>query len=246
MPNDLPSAALKSRSDKPQIVVAMDFDSAQACLKLAQSLDPKFCRLKVGKELFTACGPMIVERLQALGFEVFLDLKFHDIPATTAKAVRAAASLGVWMVNVHASGGPQMLEAAAEALANTQNRPWLIAVTVLTSMSAAELAASGCSKNLNEQVRFLASMAMNHGLDGVVCSALEAGALKQSVSPKLVTVTPGIRPEWAASNDQSRIMSPEQAVANGADYLVIGRPITQADKPAAACERIVQSLEAKH
>lgn len=227
----------------PRIIVAMDFSSQDECLKIAKSLNPSHCRLKVGKELFTACGPGVVRALHDLGFEVFLDLKFHDIPATVAKAVSAAADMGVWMVNVHASGGESMLSAAAEALANRASRPKLIAVTILTSMSQSDVAKLGYSRSLEEQVVFLAQLSHQCSMDGVVCSSKEAGMLKQQIANDFLTVTPGIRPSWAAKNDQQRILTPEQAVASGSDYLVIGRPITQSQNPAESCERIYQSIQ---
>ncbi|MBX2807042.1 MAG: orotidine-5'-phosphate decarboxylase [Cellvibrionaceae bacterium] len=225
------------------LIVAMDFDSSAACLALAQQLDPKKCRLKVGKELFTLAGPQCVEQLMALGFEVFLDLKFHDIPNTVAKAVAAAASLGVWMVNVHASGGQQMLDAAKNQLDKLPgHKPLLIAVTVLTSLSAEDLAVIGVNRTPREQVLSLAELACKAGLDGVVCSAEEASVLKEQVGKAFVLVTPGIRPLGAAADDQQRFVTPEQALMNGSDYLVIGRPITQAVDPAAACDHLWRSL----
>ncbi len=224
------------------LVVALDFDSLSACEALVSQLDPKWCRLKVGKEMFTLFGPSVVEQLQSKGFEVFLDLKFHDIPATVAKAVSAAASLGVWMVNVHASGGARMMQAAAEALVKHPHKPLLIGVTVLTSMSQTVLTEIGVSTPLDAQVRHLAALADQSGLDGVVCSAKEATILKQERGSDFKLVTPGIRPAGANADDQTRIMTPEQAVAAGSDYLVIGRPITQAENPAKICEDLYLSL----
>ncbi len=207
-------------------------------------MDPNYCRVKVGKELFTAAGPTIVEALQAQGFEVFLDLKFHDIPNTCANAVKAAAQLGVWMVNVHASGGTAMMHAAREALeqVTTPQKPLLIAVTVLTSMAESDLSEIGIAVSPALQVKHLAALAQSSGLDGVVCSAQEAQMLKQQLGQAFYTVTPGIRPLGSASNDQTRITTPEQAIAMGADFLVVGRPITQADVPAIACRQIVDSI----
>lgn len=226
-----------------QIIVALDYPEQTAALKMADQLDPSRCRLKVGKELFTRAGPKIVEQLHSKGFEVFLDLKFHDIPNTTAKAVRAAAELGVWMVNVHASGGRRMMEAARNELeqvngANTQ----LIAVTVLTSMERQDLAEIGLDIDPLEQVKRLALLTEKSGLDGVVCSAQEVAPLRQLVSPSFQLVTPGIRPADAAVGDQKRIMTPGMAIQAGSTHLVIGRPITQAGEPIAALERIEQEI----
>lgn len=230
-------------SPSSPIVVAMDFDNTTDCITLAKQLNPKYCRLKVGKELFTAAGPQLVEALRELGFEIFLDLKFHDIPNTVAKAIKSTMNLDIWMVNVHASGGLKMLEAAKAAVDSAQSKPLLIAVTVLTSMSAEDLLTLGIQKTPQEQVVHLASLAEAAKLDGVVCSALEAPILKSSFGDNFVCVTPGIRPEGRAVDDQQRIMTPAKALANGSDYLVIGRPITQTDNPALACETILQSLE---
>lgn len=225
------------------IVVAMDFSDADACLQLASQLSPAFCRLKIGKELFTLAGPQLVEKLQGQGFDIFLDLKYHDIPNTVAKAVKVAAELNVWMVNVHASGGRRMMEAAKESIAQFSQPPLLIAVTVLTSMDASDLADIGLTLTPEEQVIRLASLAKNSGLDGVVCSAMEAQALKKKLGNAFCLVTPGIRPADASADDQRRIVTPQQALQNGSDYLVIGRPITQAKDPAKACELIYQSLQ---
>ncbi len=226
----------------PPIVVALDVDNERSCLALADKLSPEYCRVKVGKELFTACGPKIVEALQLKGFDVFLDLKFHDIPATTAKAVKAAANLGVWMTNVHASGGRAMLEACVDALATTQTKPILIGVTVLTSSTESELQQQGISRTPAEQVLALADHVKNAGLDGVVCSAQEAVMLKREMGSEFKLVTPGIRPEGADRQDQKRVMTPVEAMQAGSDYLVIGRPITQAQDPTAVCQSIVKSL----
>jgi orotidine-5'-phosphate decarboxylase len=198
--------------------------------------------LKVGKELFTVAGPQFVEQLQKRGFDVFLDLKFHDIPNTTAQACKAAASLGVWMVNVHALGGRRMMETAREALANVPDRPKLIAVTVLTSMAQEDLHGIGITASPAEMVSRLAGLAKDSGLDGVVCSAQEASALRQQCGKNFCLVTPGIRPANAAANDQSRIMTPSAALEAGSSYLVIGRPITQAADPLAALKEISQDI----
>ena len=224
------------------ILVALDYPSQAQALALAQQLDPSLCRLKVGKELFTRSGPQVVEALQAQGFEVFLDLKFHDIPNTTAMAVKAAAELGVWMVNVHCSGGLRMMAACREVLEqHNGNKPLLIGVTVLTSMEQSDLAGIGLDVAPQTQVQRLAGLAAEAGLDGLVCSAQEAPALK-AAQPALQLVTPGIRPAGSAADDQRRILTPQQALAAGSDYLVIGRPITQAADPAAALREIVASL----
>lgn len=226
----------------PKIIVALDYPAAAPALELAARLEPALCRLKVGKELFTVAGPQLVEGLQQRGFEVFLDLKFHDIPNTTAQACKAAAALGVWMVNVHALGGQRMMEAAREALANIAQRPKLIAVTVLTSMGQDDLAGLGITATPAELVQRLAALAERSGLDGVVCSAQEAALLRQQRGADFCLVTPGIRPADAAANDQTRIMTPRAAVQAGSSYLVIGRPITQAADPLAALQSIAADL----
>jgi len=219
----------------PKLIIALDYAQPQLALNLASELDPSLCRLKVGKELFTRGGPELVETLQQRGFDIFLDLKFHDIPNTVAKALAAAQDLRVWMVNVHALGGPRMLEAARNAI---QGSTRLIAVTILTSMGAEELRAIGLPPDPQENVLRLAKLAAAAGLDGVVCSAQEAPLLKQALGNEFQLVTPGIRPSWAAKGDQTRIMTPADALAAGADYLVVGRPITQAPDPLAALRRI--------
>ncbi len=223
----------------PKIIVALDYPQADPALALAERLEPALCHLKVGKELFTAAGPQLVERLQQRGFAVFLDLKFHDIPNTTAQACKAAASLGVWMVNVHALGGRRMMEAAREALANVMHRPRLIAVTVLTSMGQEDLAGIGISASPAEMVARLAQLAQGSGLDGVVCSAQEAPLLRRLCGNDFLLVTPGIRPAAAAANDQTRIMTPRAALQAGSSHLVIGRPITQAPDPLRALQSII-------
>jgi orotidine-5'-phosphate decarboxylase len=209
---------------------------------MAQQLDPSKCRVKVGKELFTASGPQILEQLHKLNFDVFLDLKFHDIPNTCAGAVAAAAELGVWMVNVHASGGERMMVAAAEAIANKSHKPLLIAVTVLTSMEQSDLAGIGLDVSPQQQVERLAKLAKQSGMDGVVSSAQEIELIKELCGKNFLTVTPGIRPAGSEVDDQRRITTPQQAVDVGGDYLVIGRPITQADDPSRACIDIINSL----
>jgi len=225
--------------DNPRIIVALDFPSDQPALALVDQLDPAKCRLKVGKELFTRSGPELVRKLQARGFEVFLDLKFHDIPNTTSAAVVAAADLGVWMVNVHASGGEKMMTACRDRLESFgKDRPLLIAVTVLTSMGPEDLAGIGITDSPEAQVSRLATLTRNCGLDGVVCSAQEAPALKAEQGVDFKLVTPGIRPLSADRGDQQRIMTPTEALKAGSDYLVIGRPITQAADPLVALEAI--------
>lgn len=230
--------------DVKKIIIALDFDNQDAALALAKQLNSQQCRVKVGKELFTCCGPSIVEALHKLGFEVFLDLKFHDIPNTVAKAVKAAADMGVWMVNVHASGGFEMMKAAKEILDNcTGKRPLLIAVTVLTSMSAEDLALIGFDISPQQLVRRLAALAQKAGLDGVVCSSQEANMLKTSLGNDFLLITPGIRPRNADAGDQKRIMTPIEALQAGSDYLVIGRPITQSSSPLKALESIAAEIE---
>lgn len=225
------------------VVVALDFPTQQQAIQLAQQLNPQQCRVKVGKELFTSAGPHIIEALQKLGFEVFLDLKFHDIPNTCAKACAAAAGLGVWMINVHASGGRRMMEAARNELEKASHRPLLIAVTVLTSMEQSDLAELGLDLAPQQQVQRLARLALDSGLDGVVCSAQEVAIIKDvAASQPFLTVTPGIRPLGSEQGDQRRILTPQQAQQAGVDYMVIGRPITQAVNPAQACEAILASL----
>lgn len=228
-------------TDNP-VIVALDYSSAEPALELAARLSPQLCRLKVGKELFTRCGPSVVDALQKQGFDVFLDLKFHDIPNTVAGAVRSAAELGVWMVNVHAGGGRRMMEAAAEALAPFSTRPLLIAVTVLTSMSDEDLQEMGYTESAAQRVLRLASLTQDSGLDGVVCSALEAPQLRRERGEDFCLVTPGIRLAGDAAGDQRRVLTPADAVANGSDYLVIGRSVTGADEPLAALERVHREL----
>ena len=229
---------MKTANTDPRVIVALDYPEAKPALELAARLDPAACRLKVGKELFTATGPQLVRELVGKGFGVFLDLKFPDIPNTAAAACRAAAELGVWVVNVHASGGSKMMEAAREAVDKASHRPLLIGVTVLTSMDAAALREIGVDRSPREQVLHLAGLARQSGLDGVVCSAQEAADLRARLGAGFALVTPGIRPAGAEAGDQSRIMTPGMAIRAGADYLVIGRPITQAADPPAALRSI--------
>jgi orotidine-5'-phosphate decarboxylase len=225
------------------ILVALDFDDKAAALRLIDQLDPSLCRLKVGKEMFTLFGPQLVRDIHDRNFDLFLDLKFHDIPNTVAKAVSAAAELGVWMTNVHASGGLAMMQAAKKALEPYgANAPLLIAVTVLTSMSDNDLALLGINVPAVDHVLRLAKLSQDAGLDGVVCSAQEAKLLKHNFGPDFTLVTPGIRPVGSEIGDQHRVMTPPQALQAGSDFLVIGRPITQASDPLAALNAIHESL----
>lgn len=228
----------------PRIIVALDFPDAKGAVAFSQRLDPQQCRVKVGKELYTTAGPSLVEQLQRAGFGVFLDLKFHDIPNTVGGACAAAAQLGVWMVNVHALGGRPMMEAAREAVARAAKPPKLLAVTLLTSMSAADMADVGMSGGPQDAVARLARLAQSAGLDGVVCSAQEAAGLRRQCGRDFLLVTPGIRPAEAGQDDQQRVATPRAAIADGADYLVIGRPITRAADPLAAL-RAIQAEIAK-
>jgi len=215
----------------PRIIVALDYPSAEKALALVERLEPTLCRLKVGKELFTAAGPVLVEQLIRRGFGIFLDLKFHDIPNTVAQACKVAADLGVWMVNVHALGGRKMLTAAREAIDISAHQPKLVAVTMLTSMATNDLSDIGITASPAEMVLRLATLARESGLDGVVCSAQEAAVLRREFGSEFCLVTPGIRPALTSKDDQSRIMTPLAAVQAGSSFLVIGRPITQAENP---------------
>ena len=224
------------------VIVALDFADEKRTLEFVRRLSPDLCRLKIGKELFTATGRSLAEKLIHQGFELFLDLKYHDIPNTVAQACKAAAEMGVWMVDMHASGGRRMMEAAAEAVANCQNKPLLIGVTVLTSMTQQDLAETGVAAPVEEQVLRLAELAQSSGLDGVVCSALEAAPLRREVGQDFVLVTPGIRLNTAANNDdQRRIMTPADALAAGSTYLVMGRPVTQAADPVAVLREVSET-----
>ncbi|ATZ63565.1 orotidine-5'-phosphate decarboxylase [Acinetobacter bereziniae] len=224
------------------IIVALDAKSQYDALKIADQLDPSLCRLKVGKELFTHEGPSVVKALHDKGFEVFLDLKFHDIPNTTAQAVCAAADLGVWMVNVHASGGRKMMETCVERLKAGNYSTQLIAVTVLTSMGREDLRDIGLDIEPFEQVKRLAKLTQDSGLDGVVCSAQEAKMLRQDLGAEFALVTPGIRPAGANADDQKRIVTPKQAMLDGSTHLVIGRPITQSENPSQTLQDILSTL----
>lgn len=224
------------------VIVALDNMSMEASLTLADQLDPALCRLKVGKELFTRCGPSIVQALHQRNFDVFLDLKFHDIPNTTAQAVLAAADLGVWMVNVHASAGLEAMSLSKQRLLDNNFDTLLIAVTVLTSMNDEALRQTGVTVSLDEQVSQLAQLTKQAGLDGVVCSAQEARVLKSLCGQDFKLVTPGIRLPEDNADDQKRICTPKQALGDGSDYLVIGRSITQAADPTAKLQKILQSI----
>lgn len=228
-------------TDTP-LIIALDYSSLDAALCMADQLDPKRCRVKVGKELFTRSGPAVLEALHGRGFEIFLDLKFHDIPNTVAGAVQAAAEQGVWMVNVHASGGRKMMEAAAKRLDDHRLNTHLIAVTVLTSMQAEDLHEIGIAVTPEEHVLRLAALTQQSGLGGVVCSAQEAAQIKALCGNDFLKVTPGIRPSFAAANDQQRIMTPSDALNAGSTHLVIGRPVTQAAEPMMALAAIEAEL----
>ncbi len=227
------------------LIIALDYSSLYVALCMADRLDPSRCRVKVGKELFTRSGPEVLDALHGRGFEVFLDLKFHDIPNTVAGAVQAAAEQGVWMVNLHAGGGRRMMEAARERLERNGLSTHLIAVTVLTSMEAADLTEVGITASPAAQVERLALLAQESGMDGVVCSAQEAARLRDLCGDSFLKVTPGIRPAFAVAGDQRRVMSPAAAVASGSTHLVVGRPVTQAEDPMAALAAIESELAAR-
>ena len=223
-----------------KIIIPLDLEYADA-IHIAKILDPEICRLKVGSQLFTSSGPKIIKELHNLGFDIFLDLKFHDIPNTVYQAIKSAADLGVWMVNVHASGGSKMLEASYKALSGYPNPPLLIGVTVLTSVSEESLKEVGLS-HLQEQVLKLAGLAKDNGLDGVVCAASDISSIKSKFGEDFLTVTPGIRPVQSNLNDQNRVSTPLEAIKNGSDYLVIGRPITGSENPKDALENIYKEI----
>ena len=229
-------------TDPKPVIVALDFADPRQASALAERLDPAQCRVKVGKELFTRGGPAVIEALMQRGFDVFLDLKYHDIPNTVAKACQAAAELGIWMVNVHATGGRRMMEAAREALAQYSERPYLIAVTILTSLADAELAEIGFTGSAADNAIRLAGLAQQCGLDGVVCSSQEVASMRDRFGQDFCLVTPGIRPSGYQADDQRRIMTPGQAIQAGSDYLVIGRPVTAAADPLAALNNIQMEL----
>lgn len=227
-----------SANNHSRIIVALDFGRESDAMALVERLDPSRCRVKIGKEMFTRNGPQLVEKLVAKGYDVFLDLKFHDIPNTVAGACRSAADLGVWMINVHALGGKRMMEAARDALEKNSSRPQLIGVTILTSMGEEDIAQIGLSGTPADNVRRLALLAQESGLDGVVCSPKEVEMLREAIKSEFRLVTPGIRPAWAEKGDQTRITTPADAVRMGSDYLVIGRPITSAEEPLQALAKI--------
>lgn len=229
-------------NDKNRIVVALDCPSVKQAINLAEQLDPKSCRLKVGKELFTREGPAVVEKLRNKGFDIFLDLKFHDIPNTTAAACAAAADLGVWMINVHALGGRRMMEAARNAVDKSSHQPLLIGVTILTSMAVDDLLEIGLTDLPANEVARLAGLAEDSGLDGLVCSAHEAAAMRSRFGSDFVLVTPGIRPDGSEKGDQRRTMTPREALSAGASYLVVGRPISRAEKPVEVLNNIVAEI----
>ncbi len=227
-----------------RIIVPLDFNTAEQALELVEKLQPDLCRLKVGKELFTITGPVLVEKLISKGFDIFLDLKFHDIPTTVARACAVAADSGVWMVNVHASGGSEMMSLAREEIEKKSHHPLLIGVTILTSMDQEALTEIGIQYSVAEQVMRLAQLTSDAGLDGVVCSAHEVKMLRDNLGKEFKLVTPGIRPAGSNKDDQKRVMTPAQAINAGSDYLVIGRPITQAADPGQALKDISEEISA--
>jgi orotidine-5'-phosphate decarboxylase len=235
------SMTVNTENHDPKIIVALDYADEKNARQLVEKLDPALCRLKVGKELFTAAGPQFVEKLAKSNFGVFLDLKFHDIPNTVAKACSAASNLGVWMLNVHASGGLEMMQAAKQAVDANAHNPLLIAVTVLTSMNQAALTQIGITGDVQDHVIKLAKLTQQAGLDGVVCSAVETPALRKVLGQDFCLVTPGIRPASASLDDQKRVATPSEALTMGSSYLVIGRPITQAEDPLSALQAIHQA-----
>ena len=223
-----------------KIIIPLDLEYSEA-IRMAKNFDTNLCRLKIGSQLFTSSGPQIIKELNSLGFDIFLDLKFHDIPNTVYEAVKSAADLGIWMVNVHASGGRAMLEASKKALEGFDQPPLLIGVTILTSLSEDSLSEVGI-KNLSEQVLRLAELTNECDLNGVVCASTDVQAIKNRFGKDFITVTPGIRPNDSKVNDQNRISTPSEAVKNGADYLVIGRPITGSENPTKALEEINKEI----
>ncbi len=228
--------------DSP-LIVALDYDNEQAAMSIVSQLDPALCKLKIGKELFTACGPNLVEKIVNLGYKVFLDLKFHDIPNTVYKACKAASDLGIWMINVHTAGGPKMLEMSRKAIDESSHKPLLIGVTVLTSIDQQELNSIGIKENLENFTTQLAQLGYKHKLDGVVCSGHESIKIKQVTSEDFLTICPGIRLTREITDDQTRIMTPIEALKNKVDYLVIGRPITQSSSPIKTMSHILSELK---
>jgi len=226
-----------------KIIVALDFPTLEQALSFVKPLKPEMCRLKVGKELFAVGGPQFVGQLVDQGFDVFLDLKYHDIPNTVKKACQASAELGVWMLNVHSMGGRSMMEAAKEGVLAASHQPKLIAVTILTSHSEQDLEDIGLAGPIQSRVEKLAQLTQNSGLDGVVCSAMEAPSLRKLMAPSFELVTPGIRPAGADLGDQKRVMTPREAIDAGSTYLVMGRPITQSDDPIGTLEQLNEELK---
>ena len=222
------------------VIVALDLEHTLA-IDLAKKLDPVNCRLKVGSQLFTSAGPKVIEELSTLGFDIFLDLKFHDIPNTVAESVKAASNLGVWMLNVHASGGSIMMNAAKEATAELLEPPLIIGVTMLTSLSEEDVNEIGI-QDISNQALSLASLAKKNSLDGVVCSVNEVRRIKELLGKDFITVTPGIRSSDSLKDDQSRVSTARNAIENGSDYLVIGRPITQSDNPMNSLDSIIKEI----
>ena len=233
-----------SPDNNPRIIVALDFADPAEARDFVTGMQPGRCRMKIGKELFTRAGPALVEQIAARGFDVFLDLKFHDIPNTVAGACAAAAGLGVWMMNVHALGGRRMMEAARAAVDKSGRHCHLIAVTILTSMADADLREVGLAGDPLQNVTRLATLAQQAGMNGVVCSPREVADLRNACGPEFLLVTPGIRPRSAAADDQRRVMTPAEAIAQGASYLVIGRPITAASDPMQALLTIESEIAA--
>ncbi len=231
-------------TNDPKVIVALDFPAVEPALALLDRIDPGQCRVKIGKEMFTRTGPAFVERVATKGFDIFLDLKYHDIPNTVAAACAAAADLGVWMINVHAAGGRKMMTAAAERLAGLGERPKLVAVTILTSLAKEDLTEIGYAGTPADNVLRLAALAEDSGLDGVVCSPLEVEPLRAQRSDEFLLVTPGVRPAGSSADDQKRIMTPGEAVRRGASYLVVGRPITAANEPAESLSSINAEIAA--
>jgi orotidine-5'-phosphate decarboxylase len=228
--------------DNNRIIIALDMDDQKKVLAFVKELNPAQCRLKIGKELFTSYGPKLVKKLQKQGFSIFLDLKFHDIPNTVYKAVRAACQLNVWMLTIHTAGGSEMMRAARRAVDESAHKPILVAVTVLTSLSGDDLNEQGIQRSTDEQVLRLASLAQQNGMDGVVCSAAEAASIRKLLSENFVLVTPGIRPTGDEAQDQKRVVTPKDAISAGSNFLVIGRPITQARKPVEKLHQILDEI----
>jgi orotidine-5'-phosphate decarboxylase len=232
--------------DANRIILALDFADDSKTLALLKQLNPEQCRVKVGKELFARFGPALVREIRNMGFDIFLDLKFHDIPNTVKKAVEAVCALDVWMLTLHAAGGTEMMLAARAAVDASEHKPLLIAVTVLTSLSVEDLAAQGIQRTIPEQVQRLASLAQGAGMNGVVCSAKEAGELRKLLSEDFLLVTPGIRPSGDPAQDQKRVVTPADALRAGSSYLVIGRPITQSRDPVAKLAQIREEISGGH